>query len=565
MTRLTPPHSLKARLLAMMVLRVVLAVAFLGITTWFHLRGGPQPGLNFYPFYALIIAIGLLTIFYALALNRVGNVALFTYFQVTADIALITVFVYVTGGTESYLHTLYPLSIIGGSILLDRRGGFFAASLSSIAYGVLIDMDFYGVLPARFKMLAAHATPAWEEVLTTVSVNIIAFFTIAYFSGYLAERTARAEKELKEKGIDFERLETLNRHIVENITSGIMTLDERFRITSFNRGAESVSGYTLREVYYRGIEEIFPGMIEGVDASFDGSARFEKRFRKKDDTEIHLGFTISRGEGGDVSMIVIFQDLTQLKDMEERLRRDDRLKALGELSVGIAHEIRNPLASISGSIQMLREEMNLSGENVRLMDIVLRETARLNALITDYLLFARPAREERRTVDLSSIVEETVKVFRNCPDAARVVISSDVRPGLLVEGDERQLGQVFWNLFLNAAHAMQGGGALGITSRISHGDGVIRRADAGRGGAADGGGPRVEIDVADSGHGIRREHIGRVFDPFFSTRDAGTGLGLAIVHRIVESHGGSIEVRSDRGRGTLFRLSFPLVGIRALN
>ncbi|MBI2412302.1 MAG: PAS domain S-box protein [Deltaproteobacteria bacterium] len=546
-----PTNALRQKILALMVLRVVLALAFLGITTWFQIKVYSFAHLNFYPLYGIVVTVGLLTILYALALKKVENQSLFAYLQVTVDIALVTVIVYVTGGTESYLHTLYPLSILGASTLLSKRGGLYAASLASIAYGVLIDMDFYGMLPQRFKVIHAIPVQGWEEVFTTVATNILAFFTVAYLTGYLAEKTARVEKELEEKEIDFEALEQLNRHIVENISSGIMTLDEKQRITSFNREAENVTGYALKDVYYRPVEGIFPGMTDGPLSS---GTRVEKRFRRRDGNEIYLGFSVSQGQGADSSSIIIFQDLTHLKAMEEQLRRDEKLKALGELSVGIAHEIRNPLASISGSIQLLKDDLSLQGEDMRLMDIVLRETERLNLLITDYLLFARPAREKRETVDLSSVVNGTVTLFRNSPEGASMAVRANIRDGILVKGDERQLGQVFWNLFLNAAHAMAGGGSLSVSSRVDWGSGpdAVRR-------------PFAVVEVADTGKGMDTELLGRIFDPFFSTKDFGTGLGLSIVHRIIESHGGTITVKSAVGSGTVFTIRIPVQTQGALN
>ncbi|MBI5641883.1 MAG: PAS domain S-box protein [Deltaproteobacteria bacterium] len=544
----TNPQALRQKLLAMMVLRVVLALAFLGITTWFQIKEYSLTRLNFYPLYGIVVTTGFLTIIYSLAIKRIANLRLFTYLQVAIDIILITVIVYITGGTESYLQTLYPLSVIGAAILLSKRGGLFAASFSSISYGILIDMDFYRMLPARFKVIHSMPVQRWEDVFTTVATNILAFFTVAYLTGYLAEKAARVERELEEKEIDFEALEQLNRHIVENITSGIMTLDERLRITSFNREAELVTGYTLKEVYYRDVNEIFPGMLDGNRKDLSG-IRIEKRFRRKDGEEVYLGFSISEGQGGDASNIIIFQNLTRLKAMEEQLRRDEKLKALGEISIGIAHEIRNPLASISGSIQLLKEELDLSGEDLKLMDIVLRETDRLNLLITDYLLFAKPAKEKRELIDLSSVIDETIRIFRNSPEAASIDIKSGVVERLMLKGDARQLGQVFWNLFLNAAHAMEGGGVLNVSASL------------GWGRPGGGGGDEASfalIEVIDTGKGIRPEDLNRIFDPFFSTKDFGTGLGLAMVHRIIESHSGSIEVKSVLGQGTAFRIALPV-------
>ncbi len=563
-------QALSAKLLTMMVLRAVLALSFLGITTWFQISEYSFAKFNLYPLYAVVVVISLLTILYSTLLRKVKNLYLFAYLQVAVDIILITGIVYITGGAESYLHILYPLSVIGAAIILHTRGGLFAASASSVAYGALTALDFYAWLPAAYKVFDAPGRPAWEDVVSTVSTNILAFFTVAYLTGRLALRVARIEKELTEKEVDFDRLATLNKHVIDNITSGIMTLDEGLRITSFNREAESVTGYSLRELYLKDVGGIFSGMFDEEGLRTQSGARIEKRFKKKDGNEVYLGYTISRGQGGDVSRIVIFQDLTDLKAMEEQLRRHERLKALGELSVGIAHEIRNPLASISGSIHVLKDELRLSGDNLHLMEIVLRETRRLNSLIGDFLLFARPAPNRKEPINLSSIIEETLKVFKNSPEAALIEIETELKDNVYINGDSRQMGQVFWNLFINAGHAMQAGGTLRVSSRLNYSTNG-RGAPYGNAGVNDDRDaaaaerePCIEIVVSDTGAGIRDEDIQRIFDPFFSTKDSGTGLGLAIVHRIIESHGGMIEASSRPFAGASFKITLPLSGIKAL-
>ena len=545
----------------MMVLRVVLALAFLGITSWFQLKDYTFAQVNYYPLYAIVVIVSVLTIIYASVVSLVGNLRLFTYVQVALDIALVTVIVYVTGGIESYLTILYLLSVIGSSIVLSRRGGYFAASLSSILYGVMVDLDFYGVLPLKYKIFWNPPQPLWKDVLTTVSANILAFFTVAYLTGYLAEKTAKAEKELEEKGVDYDKLERLNRHIVENISSGIMTLDERSRITSFNRAAENITGYLLRDVYNRNVDDLFHGLLPQDEDAPLYDIRLEKNFTRKDATEVYLGFTVSCVEGGgDASMIIIFQDLTRLAEMEEQLRRAEKLNALGELSVGIAHEIRNPLASISGSIQVLKNDLKLPGEDVRLMEIVLSETERLNALITDFLVFARPAQEKRMQVDVGAVINETLKMFRNSNEAAGVRIENLLDCEIFVDGDARQLGQVFWNLFVNAAHAMESRGTLTVSCAYRHGESPYSGRVPRQGPAES---SYAEIRVADTGCGIAPQDIARVFDPFFSTKCTGTGLGLAIAHRIVESHGGAIDVKSRQGEGTVFTVVLPLAQLKA--
>ena len=553
MIRSRKKNPLKAKILAMMVLRVVLALAFLGITTWFQIREYPHAKFNLYPLYAVVVIVGLFTIAYASLLNRVKNLRLFAYLQVTLDITLVTGIVYVTGSIASYLSILYFLSIIGGAVLLARTGGYFAAALSSVGYSLIIDLDYYRVLPERLKVFYPTSSPQWEDVVTTVSTNILAYFVVAYLTGYLAGKTAKAEKELEEKGVDYEQLERLNRQIVENITSGIMTLDSSGRITSFNKSAEHITGLTLRDVYLKDAVEMFPAVFSSRgNARPEG--RLEKKFKKADGTELTLGFAVSGGQGGDASSIVIFQDLTRMKTMEEELQRAEKLRALGELSVGIAHEIRNPLASISGSIQVLKSGLRLKGEDSRLMEIVLGETERLNALITDFLVFARPASEKKRRINLTDVIRHTVEVFGNSPEASGIRVEMGLRDGIFIDADERQIGQVFWNLFLNAADAMRGKGTLKVNSSFVP-DEDERARPQGPGGRR---GPiYVAIKVEDTGAGIAPEDLRRIFDPFFSTKDDGTGLGLAIAHRIVESHGGTIAVRSTVGRGTVFTIIFP--------
>jgi len=566
-------HSLRSKLLALMILRVVVAFVFLAVATWFQLRGS-QKVLSIYPLYAIVAIIGFLTILYAIVIMRIERLVFFGYIQSAADIAVITVIVYATGGIDSYLSILYHLSVIGSAAILGKRGGYYSASLATIAFIFLLSLDFHKMLPIGFRLVNPSPGMLWENVATTISINALGFFTVAYLTGYLAGRTLTMEKELEEKEIDYGRMETLNRLIIDNITSGIMTLDENDRITSFNRAATGITGYALKDVYYKNAEEVFPGILGllmrragrgRASRTPDDVTRSERTFRSKEGKDITIGFMISPGKGGDMTSIVIFQDLTRLKALEEMIRRDDRLKALGELSAAIAHEIRNPLASISGSIQVLRQDLALDGDKSHLMEIVLRETERLNSLITDFLLFARPAMEKKQWFDLAEAIRETLDVLGNNPDiGGRIKVENRIDGPIFVEGNRRQMVQVFWNLFLNALSAMPEGGALTVSSRVV--EGVARPLFNSTAGAS----PRspeaenaVEIDISDTGGGIKPENIGKVFDPFFSTKDSGTGLGLSLAHRIIENHGGAITVKSAPGEGTTFRVTLPLTSEEA--
>lgn len=538
-----------------MAFRVALVIIFLGTSLWFQFKQTSPFQSSLYPIYAIIIITCTLTILYAILFRWIKNAGLFAYFQIFGDIILITATVYVTGGLESLLSFLYFLSIISASIFLSRKGGFYAASASSIAYGVLVNLDFYKILPAGYKALGADfkSVPSggigYErgDILATLTLNIIGFFTVAFLAGYLAERTVTVEKELKEKKIDFKKLEALNQYIVENINSGILTIDIDARITSFNRAAEKITGYNIGEMYHHHIDTIFPDLIKAQGypiAPDEGDAsyvRIDRPFKRKDGRELFLGLSISPMKEG--SHIVIFQDLTRLKNMEGQLRRVDRLRALGELAAGMSHEVRNPLASISGSVQVLKDNLTLNGDNEHLMEIVIRETDRLNALVTDFLLFAKPAAKMAR-IDLNALVQETLDMFRNSPESKNIDIRAELEDNLAVEGDNRQLKQVFWNLFLNASHAMPAGGKLIINARRKS-LAFNPRSDS------------LEITVSDTGGGIALDIIEKIFDPFFTTKDYGTGLGLALVHRIIEGHKGEIEVKSKEGEGTSFRIILP--------
>jgi len=534
-----------------MVFRVVLVVIFLGTSIWLQFKEVLAFQSVLYPIYTIIVITCLLTILYANLFRWVKNAELFAYFQIFVDILLITATVYVTGGMESILSFLYFLSIISASIMLNRRGGFYAASASSIAYGVLVNLDFYKILPAGYKLIIPSGIGYNRgDILATVVLNIIGFFTVAFLTGYLAERTITVEKELEEKKIDFKKLEAINKHIVENINSGILTINSNQRITSFNRAAEKVMGYKLDEIYNKPIDMVFPDLMKAKHYSIipdETSAsyfRIEKTFKRKDGKELFLGFAASpMKEGGH---IIIFQDLTRLKEIEEQLRRVDRLRALGELAAGMAHEVRNPLTSISGSVQVLKKSLMLDTESQHLMNTVIREAERLNALITDFLLFAKPATKMTK-IDLRDIINETVNIFKNSPESGNIDIQLKIEDGLIVEGDSRQLKQVFWNLFINAGNAMpdnnrdKGQGRRGKIIVEATG----REKD-------------VEATISDTGMGIPPENIERIFDPFFTTKDFGTGLGLAVVHRIIEGHNGKIEVKSKKGEGTSFKITLPV-------
>ncbi|MEW6408976.1 MAG: ATP-binding protein [Nitrospirota bacterium] len=411
-------ENLYPRLKWLIILRVIFVTLLLGSSVVFEV--GQRRFYDSSLLNAIIIVTYLLSILYAIFLKNVKLHRISAYTQIAGDVAIETGLVYITGGIESWFSFTYLLTIIAGGILLYAKGGYLAASLSSIFYGGLIDLQFYSFLPLLPDVYLEE-----KEYLYNIFIHIIAFFLVAYLSSSLADRLRKKTAELKKK--------------------------------------------------------------------------------------------------------------------EEELRDKEKMAAIGELSQWIAHEIRNPLASLSGSIQMLREELLLDEKSRRLMEIALNEMDRLNTIITDFLNYAKPRSLSLQLCELNTIITEMITLLRNSRDYNEgIKIIEDLYQGKLeLLLDPAQIKEVLWNLYMNAIQAMPDGGLL-IVSSMKETDGF------------------VELRFSDTGYGIKREDLKRIFYPFFTTKNNGSGLGLAIVHRIVEEHGGKIRVESKEGKGTTFKVYLPM-------
>jgi two-component system sensor histidine kinase PilS (NtrC family) len=353
----------------------------------------------------------------------------------------------------------------------------------------------------------------------------------------------------------------------------LLTTDLEGRITSLNSEAERITNRDRARTLGLDVEAVLPGIRDHLVAdSEDGEAgisnsRGRMPYRATDQTLRHLGigtYVLRDGEAEAEGHVVIFQDVTDVVEMEANLRQSERLAAIGELSASIAHEIRNPLAAISGSIEMLQGErvgQEESADSAHLMNIALREVGRLDNLISDFLRYARPGPLNPETVQLREIITDVIKMF-DASQSDAIEIDLAVEDGLAVFADAGQLRQVLWNLVLNAAEAMPDGGRLRVSARTlagrdsqggSPGD---RRGQEGEEGKAG----WLEIAIADDGSGIPQSKLDRIFDPFFTTKQTGSGLGLATVHRIVENHGGIVRLESKLGVGTTVRIRLSQTG-----
>lgn len=547
-------NELLFKIKSLMVLRVVVISVFLGTIILFQIRSGQLPFIL--PVTILIAITYLLTIIYSLLLKLIKNLKFLCYLQLTGDLLVESGVIYISGGIESPFPFLYILSIIASSIILYRKGGYIIASLSSILYGTLVNLEFYNILhPLTFYSSGTLLPPVGEAVFYTVFLNISAFYLVAFLSGYLSEKLKKTGEELEEKSEDLLQLKTFHESVVKNMGSGLMTADLNGRIVSFNLAAEGITGYKYDDVRGRHYSDFFnlPLLSNNFSTLTDSPIRIEDIFIRKDSRKIHLGMNISplKDDKNNIRGIIgVFQDLTTIKEMKEKVIKSEKLAAIGRISAGIAHEIRNPLASISGSIQVLKDELSLNDPNIKLMDIILRETVRLNSIITQFLIYASPYKRNLQSFNIKELITETITLLKNSKEYPSnfYIDTSFENNGITINGDPKQIKQVIWNLCLNSIQAMNKGGRMKISVNKKNVDSSYYKPND----------DTVDIIIKDTGAGISEADLQKIFDPFFTTKEEGTGLGLSTVQKIIEGHNGSINIESKEGYGTTVKITLPV-------
>jgi len=538
--------ALASRVKSLIGLRLLVAVLFLGSAVILGVH--ERPPFPLIPLVILVSATCLLSGLYLLLLARSRSLGRQIAIQLIIDSLLVTALVHYTGGIESPFAFVYILPILAAGMLLFRPFSLLLAGWSSLMYGVLINVQLYGIMKRANPLSAAAIAQEPGYALFQTFVNGVAFFIVAVLSSHLGERLREAGRELEERRIDLRNLQTLHRDIVANISSGVMTLDLTGRIVSFNPAAEAIVGIPAdefrdrhwRDTPFREVKLLAEYFSTGA-AILNGVTE-EVEIRHRDGRTLLIGITVTPLKASDdvvLGLVGIFQDLTERRQIEAKLRQADRLATVGRLAAGLAHEVRNPLAAISGSIQLIKEE-GVSARP-RLLDIVLREADRLKLVTGQFLDFARPRAVEQRECDLVPLLEETAALLERSRDGQAEVAFAIRKDGdqIPVAADPDQLRQVLWNLGLNALQAMPAGGRLTLAARR-------RSPDNGAGWAS--------VEVTDTGRGIAPGEFERIFDPFYSTKQGGTGLGLAIARKIVDGFGGRIEVASTEGRGATFRV-----------
>ncbi len=540
-TAFTPPGErpeggLYRKLVLLTGVRLAVGTALLVATAWVTLRQEPFPRTVEAMLFGVIGLIYFASLVATFLLRTGRHLGWVGHLQIAADVIAATGLVYLTGGPESIFTVLYPLAVVSGAIGLGRRGAAIAAAASTVAFCLLAwGMQIGLLLPAATDLDRSPLPPA--RLAVVMAANLSAFLLVGALSSFLAEQVQGARSELLRSETRLEALQSIYSAVVRSIASGIITVDEEGRFTWLNPAAESLTGLVNATARGKPLVDLLPELAASLSQP-RGRGRPEVRVTAHDGRERILGYTAAPLSGREVGgQVVLFQDLTDLRQMEEAVRRTDRLAVVGGLAAGLAHEIRNPLASMCGSIEILGGSPRLDDHERRLMQVVLGEAERLEALVREFLSFARPVSPSLEALDGARAIEETVELFRPQMAERGVALTLHSDAQVWMRADPGQLRQVLWNLLGNAADATAAGGQVEV--RLSATD------------------RHAILEVKDTGSGISEEDVDRIFDPFFTTKERGTGLGLAIVHRIVEAHGGHLSVRSEPGRGSTFRIALP--------
>jgi two-component system, NtrC family, sensor histidine kinase PilS len=491
----------------------------------------PAP-LSLRLFISTILCWYSLSLFYVLLLSFWHEHRLQASLQVLTDLILVSLVVHETGGWDSSLNFLYPLVIIVASVLLPRVWAHLVAALAFILYGTVLELNYYGVVPSY---CSTH--PPLKALQAIIFVNLFAFLAVAYLASLLTGKLRQVGVQLKDTSDSLENLQALHESIIHSMSSGLLTTGLDGRITLVNAAAQKLLDRATAELLGKPVGELFLDPLPHVgsqaahaEVRFDVPGKYRKTFRVR-------VAALTVGERAEHGFVYVFDDLTEVRRLEREVRMQDRLAAVGRLAAAIAHEIRNPLTSIAGSVSMLSGVPEMNEEHRRLLDIVTRESQRLNSIITDFLAYSRTKQYHFAKVDLIQLVEDTLTLMghRMATEKTGIAIERRFAVGqayVLADGD--RIKQVFWNLCENSVRAMKDGGTLTV--------------------GVDSLGDDWQVAFRDTGTGMTPQQIEKIFEPFQSKFEGGTGLGMAIVYQIMQAHEGKVWARSKPGQGTTFVL-----------
>jgi two-component system, NtrC family, sensor histidine kinase PilS len=537
--------NLRRRLSTLIAARVIVVTLLLGSAILIQIsRPGSFP---IDPFFTLIGITYALSVCYLATLRYAERHLWMADFQFAADALLVSAFILLTGGIASNYSSLYPLPIIAAAMIRYRRVAMQVATLSAALYLAIVAVQYGDFdVPLLQRFLPMVDLPTLRVAQYTVAINLGGFVGVALLAGSLADSLRSAGARLEDASVVIRDLRAYNEYVINSLLSGLVTSDVKGRILTFNRAAATIIGLPTTHTIGRDIVDVMqlPASVRSrlPELTERRGLRVDYQHKTANGRVIDIGLTASvlMFPDGGSGYLFSFQDVTNMRRIEREAGLRQRLAAVGEMAAGIAHEIRNPLASMSGSIQVLRHELPLTEEQAQLMDIVLRESERLNHTIKSFLAYARPQRLAAARLDVGKVLQDTAVLLRNSPEVHGhhvIDVEAPAEP-VWCEADENQIRQIVWNLATNGIRAMATGGRLLLTAT-----------------SAD---HFVVLGVQDQGCGIPADDIDGIFQPFRSTFERGTGLGLAIVHRLVTDYNGSIDVASEVGVGTIITVKLPV-------
>lgn len=501
-------------------------------------------------FYGIILSTYGLSIFYIILYLIKLPLGLQAFVQLLGDVGIVTALVHYTGGLYSPFSFLYLAVIVAGAVVI-RRGGLIFAGVSAIAYGLLVDLLVFGVLTIPPNITGSRVPPSMPRVLFQLLTHVVGFVMVALLISYLAENLRSTRHRLSREVARSQRFAAVTDHVVRSVAAGIIATDLEGRVLHLNPAGERILGSAaVIDVDPSHIDDIMPladhswGLLF-TRAHSKSSHRFEDHNAR---TGIRLGFSVGPLEDETdtvVGYIVNFQDLSELEMAAEHRKVQERMAAVGEMAARMAHEIKNPLASISGSAQMLASKQQLTSTSARLLNILVDESKRLSGILDNFLDYSRPSQGSRRQCDLVTLLKDCVHLIRRSDlfsDAHVIRLETPER--LTILGEEPLLRQMFWNLSRNALQALPSGGSLTI--------GIEESMDT------------IIISFADTGVGMSDDIRQHAFEPFVTATPGGTGLGLAVVYNAVEQHEGTIQISSIQNEGTTVTIEIPNLGNRPM-
>lgn len=558
-----PDKELLLRIKTIMVLRIVFLTGFVVLVILFERSS--QQATPIVPLSAILCAAYFLSLTSALFLRIGIPLPTVAWFQVVGDLGVVGGIIFTTGGVESPLSFLFLFVIISSSVMLPRMVSYLTASGASIIYGLLVDLEYFNVIQPIYFFPKSTVSYQGAYLFYIISLNIASFFSVAYLSSILNHRLRVIKDELRTKNIDFKKLQQFHRNVVQNMVNGLMTTDLEGRITSVNIACESITGVPLNECIGKYCYQVLP--MEELTRLFTYKedliampCHMEGECQREGEETIliamKISYLMSPGAEGKKHLdqpegyICVFEDRTEMHQMEEKMKQSEQLAAVGKFSAGLAHEIRNPLASLSGSIQLLKGTLQIDEEQQRLMDIALKEAERVNGIVSEFLAYSQPRKSKPTVIDLTQLLEDIIILMKNSNEYDPSIHLQLVAPPdhIIIQSEEAQIKQMIWNLCINGVQAMDKSGNLTLTLKKVDGY-KTEDFETGRRG--------VLIIVEDQGRGIPLEEQTTIFEPFFTTREEGVGLGLATVKQIVERFAGHISVTSEPGRGTCFDVFLP--------